>query len=667
MAESGQGNSTDQSDKPIKNEMDITTSIQDLQSHEQRQVRDTVAQVRKCGLESILDLPQLVVCGDQSAGKSSVLEALTEIPFPRNENLCTRFATEIILRRATTDSLAIKIIPNTKRPDVERATLKAFNKSITNFDELPLLMGDAMAAMGVDDVLATDSRAGAFARDVLSIVIEGPSRPQLTLVDIPGLIQTETKGVTKADVGIVAEITDQYISQQRTICLAVVSGANDHANQKILTKVREFDPQGNRTLGIITKPDRLPSGSQSEAKFIDLANNQDIFFKLGWHVLKNRKYEEKDFTLDERNAAEATYFARSNFKTLPANCLGIDTLRTRLSHLLFEHVKNELPKLRNDLEAALADTQSQLKNLGQPRTKATECKVYLSQLSLDYHEVCKAAVDGHYEGSYFDTKDEHASSLQSPAIIRRIRAVLQYMNAEFAKSIRLYGHKYRIDMFDKARNDNTDTYSIDNEPTQIITKPVEMDKDSAFAWVRLVLTRTRGRELIGNFNPLLVGELFWEQSSKWEKMALHHLDEVAQVCSRFLHNLLEDMCPHDVSTRLQASLVEDALKTRHDNAVQEVRRIMEENRSYPINYNHYYTDTINKRRQQRQKESLAESIANATEHTHLEGCHSNHTSASINIDKVVQMPSQQIDPNMENLSCEEALDCLYAIYKVIRV
>jgi len=86
----------------------------------------------KCGLESILSLPQLVVCGDQSAGKTSVLEALTEIPFPRNDNLCTRFATEIILRRASTNSLTIKIIPDAKRPSHEQTSIKAFQESITD-------------------------------------------------------------------------------------------------------------------------------------------------------------------------------------------------------------------------------------------------------------------------------------------------------------------------------------------------------------------------------------------------------------------------------------------------------------------------------------------------------------------------------------------------------
>lgn len=119
--------------------MDITGPLEELQTAEQR---------RKCGLDSILSLPQLVVCGDQSAGKSSVLEALTEIPFPRNDNLCTRFATEIILRRAPKNSLTIKIIPDEQRPVLEQTTIKGFEEAITNLDELPKVMKMAMEAMG---------------------------------------------------------------------------------------------------------------------------------------------------------------------------------------------------------------------------------------------------------------------------------------------------------------------------------------------------------------------------------------------------------------------------------------------------------------------------------------------------------------------------------------
>ena len=91
--------------------MPITASLEQLQTEEQRLVLDTVAQIRRCGLDGILSLPQIVVCGDQSSGKSSVLEALTENPLPRNDNLCTRFATEITLRRGASDRLLVHVLP----------------------------------------------------------------------------------------------------------------------------------------------------------------------------------------------------------------------------------------------------------------------------------------------------------------------------------------------------------------------------------------------------------------------------------------------------------------------------------------------------------------------------------------------------------------------------
>lgn len=221
----------------------INPSLEDFQTDEQRSILDTISQVRKCGLDNILSLPQIVVCGDQSAGKSSVLEALTEIPFPRNDNLCTRFATEISLRREPTTSLTIRVIPDSARPQGEQDAIKAFSESITDLDDLPDIMESAMKVMGISDP-QTSGSGSAFAKDVLSIEIQGPDRPQLTLVDIPGLIQTSTKGVSEADVAIVAEITNSYIEQPRTICLAVVAATHDAANQPILSRVRKFDPKG---------------------------------------------------------------------------------------------------------------------------------------------------------------------------------------------------------------------------------------------------------------------------------------------------------------------------------------------------------------------------------------------------------------------------------------
>lgn len=405
---------------------------------------DTVAQLRKCGLESVLFLPQIVVCGDQSAGKSSVLEALTEIPFPRQDNLCTRFATEIILRRAIVDALTVRVIPDQTRPSNEQETIKAFNESITDFSDLPVLMDKVAVLMGIDKASSSKSNSRAFARDVLSIEIQGPSRPQLILVDLPGLVRSETKGVTQADIDLVDEITDHYISQPRTICLPVISAGSDYATQGILTKVRKVDPNGERTLGIITKPDRLEVNSGTEQAFLGLARNEDVFFNLGWHVLKNRKFEEQSYTFLQRNAAEIAWFKTSKFASLSKNSVGIDALRDRLSKLLFNHVKKELPKLREDLEVALHDGKRQLALMGESRVTPQECRSFMNKLSLDCYDVCKSAVNGHYEGDYFICESDQPFSLASESTIRRLRACVQYMNGEFTKSLRVYGHTYHF-------------------------------------------------------------------------------------------------------------------------------------------------------------------------------------------------------------------------------
>jgi GTPase SAR1 family protein len=651
-------------------DLSTTSSLEDLQTDEQRRILDTVAQVRKCGLESILSLPQLVVCGDQSAGKSSVLEALTEIPFPRSDNLCTRFATEIILRRAPSDSLTIKVIPDEQRPVHEQNNIKAFEESITDFEDLPRIMALAMKTMGMDPDSESDTPLGAFARDVLSITIEGPSRPQLTLVDIPGLIANATKGVTEADVKMVAEITDHYISQPRTICLAVISATNDHANQPILTRVRKYDPEGDRTLGIITKPDRLPAGSGSEKAFISLAKNEDVFFKLGWHVLKNRKFEEQDCSLRERNFAESTFFRTSNFNVLPKESVGIDSLRSRLSVLLFEHVKQELPKLRQDLENALNEAKTQLDVMGSRRSTPADCKAYLSQLSLDIYQVSKAAVDGHYEGEYFhkEIADDEFKD-KAPVSISRIRALVQNLNSEFSETFRKVAHKYHMNLGKDGLSpfDPKCAERLEDRFGKIQIAPIQWKKEVALKWVANVLARTRGRELVGNYNPLLVGELFWEQSSKWQFLAVDHIECVADQCSKFLKTLLHDKCPKDVESRLWDGKIHDALKERSRLASEELARIMEDAKGYPINYNHYYTDTIKSRRQNRQHAVIKETAEKASKTTYLpdpEGFENTASTTTFDMEQFVNTLAECNDQNMENFSCEEALDCLFAIYKV---
>lgn len=276
------------------------TSLGDLQSQEYRQILDTVDRLRQCGLGAILPLPQLVVCGNQSSGKSSVLEAITEVPFPRKENLCTRFATEIILRRDKSESIRTKIIPDKSRQELEIKRLQEFTEVITDFSELPALIEKATEVMGLNENDDREDANRAFSRDVLSIEIAGPNRPQLTLVDLPGLIQSANKMQTEADVKLIHSLVGDYLAEKRTVMLAVISAKDDYANQAILTKCREVDKDGKRTLGIVTKPDYLRPGSANEQIWLNLAQNRDVYFELGWHILKNRYWLANRVLNDQR-------------------------------------------------------------------------------------------------------------------------------------------------------------------------------------------------------------------------------------------------------------------------------------------------------------------------------------------------------------------------------
>ena len=84
--------------------------LEHLQTQEQIKLLDVIDALRAEGLSEYTALPQLIVCGDQSSGKSSVLEAISGVPFPRKDTLCTRFATEVILRRATDEFISVSLV-----------------------------------------------------------------------------------------------------------------------------------------------------------------------------------------------------------------------------------------------------------------------------------------------------------------------------------------------------------------------------------------------------------------------------------------------------------------------------------------------------------------------------------------------------------------------------
>jgi len=558
------------------------------------------------------------------------LEAITEIPFPTRDNLCTRFVTSIKLRRSLQTEAYVKIIPDSQRTPGDKEKLEKFSGKITDFSELPDLVEKAKAEMGLD------TGGGAFSRDILSIEVAGPDKPQLTIVDLPGLIHTANKMQSRADVELVSELVGAYMADQRTIILSVVTAKNDYANQIVLKRAKEADSQGLRTLGLITKPDCLPTGSESEGDFVALAQNKDIYFKLGWHVLRNRSYEERDCSFEERNRVEKEFFARGAWKGLDT---GIKTLRSRLSTLLLNHIKRELPRVRQEIIDSLNECELELEKMGPRRTTPEEQRMLLIRISERFGHLCRAGVEGTYESSFFGLTEEQSGQQ------KRLRAQVQTLNSEFATKMRLRGHWREI--VDK------DDQLVENSPN----RPETITRKQAIDWVQPILAQGRGRELLGTYNPLIIGELFWAQSKGWEQIAQRHVNKVYNRCNTFLRMVLKDLASTDIIDDLISLHISDQMEKRLELAIKELEGLLADRRRQCITYNHYFTDELQKIREMRLKdryENLIDAAFTDTVGTLL---------TKGQLMQAMNSPKRESSV-MDNYACEEVLDCMLAFYKV---
>ncbi|KAK1070387.1 hypothetical protein LTR48_009474, partial [Friedmanniomyces endolithicus] len=120
--------------------------------------------------------------------------------------------------------------------------------------------------------------------------------------------------------------------------------------------------------------------------------------------------------------------------------VGIESLRNRLSQMLYKHLKAELPSLQKELNEQHSEVVIDLEKLGEKRTTTREQRRFLMKLSQEYQDVVKAAVNGQYEHNFFGTLDPD-TSIDDEGNMRRIRAVVQYLNMQFASAMREFGHK----------------------------------------------------------------------------------------------------------------------------------------------------------------------------------------------------------------------------------
>jgi GTPase SAR1 family protein len=334
---------------------------------EYQAVFDKISRVHSHGMSLNLSVPRMAIIGDQSSGKSSVLEAITKLSFPRDKGMCTRFATLVNLQRNPTlpkETLSAKI-------EGEDAFNKRF--SVIDLKDFGAVVGEAVSLL-CKDIGISDK--------VLELTLSGPTQSPLTIIDLPGFIRTTEDEMDKSLPEAIRNINRRFIKEPRTIILAVVPANNDLITSTSLSEAAVFDPAGERTIPIVTKPDRIEEGLLPD--WVEVILNRRKNMKHGYLVMRNSGHSQKEVTWDESCKEEEKFFESQIWNAVSPERKGRVAIRKFLSKVLHEHISRELPAFKREVDAALDSFKKELASMGTPIVDINDARerLYVTNTSL---------------------------------------------------------------------------------------------------------------------------------------------------------------------------------------------------------------------------------------------------------------------------------------------
>ncbi|KAL7227655.1 hypothetical protein ACSBR1_022514 [Camellia fascicularis] len=340
-------------------------------------LQDIFAQL---GSQSTIELPQVAVVGSQSSGKSSVLEALVGRDFlPRGSDICTR------------RPLVLQLLQTKRKPDGSEEEYGEFlhlpSKRFYDFNEIRR-----------EIQAETDREAGAnkgVSDKQIRLKIFSPNVLDITLVDLPGITKVPV-GDQPSDIEArIRTMIMSYIKLPSCLILAVTPANSDLANSDALQIAGNADPDGYRTIGIITKLDIMDRGTDARNFLL----GKVIPLRLGYVGVVNRSQEDIMLNRSIKDAlvAEEKFFrSRPVYSDLVDRC-GVPQLAKKLNQILVQHIKTILPGLKSRISAALVSVAKEHASYGEiTESKAGQGALLLNILSK-YSEAFSSMIEGKNE------------------------------------------------------------------------------------------------------------------------------------------------------------------------------------------------------------------------------------------------------------------------------
>uniref|UniRef100_UPI00358DF209 dynamin-1-like n=1 Tax=Myxine glutinosa TaxID=7769 RepID=UPI00358DF209 len=326
------------------------------------------------GQNCALGLPQIAVVGSQSAGKSSVLENFVGRDFlPRGSGIVTR--RPLILQLVTADTECAEF-------------LHCKGNIFTDFDEI-------RQEIEAETDRLTGSNKG-ISNIPINLRVHSPHVLNLTLIDLPGITKVPV-GDQPADIeALIREMILQFVLQDNCLILAVSPANTDLANSDALKLAKEVDPQGLRTIGVITKLDLMDEGTDAQ----DILENKTLPLRRGYVGVVNRSQKDIDGRKDIKAAlaSERKFFLSHPSYRHVAERMGTPYLQKVLNQQLTNHIRDTLPALRNKLQSQLLGLEKEVEEYKHFRpddpTRQTKALLQMvQQFAVDFEKRIEGSGD----------------------------------------------------------------------------------------------------------------------------------------------------------------------------------------------------------------------------------------------------------------------------------
>lgn len=316
------------------------------------------------GVHNPIDLPQIVVVGSQSSGKSSVLENIVGRDFlPRGTGIVTRRPLVLqLINRAPPG----KPEPNGVKNDEAKTSDSESNpEEWGEFLHIPGQKYHNFNKIREEIVRETDAKTGrnaGISPAPINLRIYSPNVLTLTLVDLPGLTKVPVGDQPRDIERQIKEMVLKHIQKSNAIILAVTAANTDLANSDGLNLAREVDPEGQRTIGVLTKVDLMDPGTD----VVDILAGRIIPLRLGYVPVVNRGQRDIDNKRPISYALEAEKGFFDNHKAYrnKSSYCGTPYLARKLNLILMMHIKQTLPDIKARISSSLQKYAAELGQLG---------------------------------------------------------------------------------------------------------------------------------------------------------------------------------------------------------------------------------------------------------------------------------------------------------------